>query len=98
MHHIAWATPDAQQPAWRDRVAAAGLHPTQIIDHTYFRSVYFREPDGVLFELATLGPGFTVDEPLERLGERLQLPARHERYRARLEQELTPLAAPDIAA
>jgi len=98
VHHIAWATPDAQQPAWRDRVAAAGLHPTQIIDRTYFRSVYFREPDGVLFELATLGPGFTVDEPLERLGERLQLPARYERYRARLEQELTPLAAPDIAA
>lgn len=98
VHHIAWATPGAQQARWRDRVAAAGLHPTQIIDRTYFRSVYFREPSGVLFEIATVGPGFAVDEPLEHLGERLQLPPHYEPLRARLEQELTPLAVSDLAA
>ena len=61
---------------WRERVAAAGLRPTPIIDRFWFRSIYFREPSGVLFEIATLGPGFTTDEPLEHLGESLVLPAR----------------------
>lgn len=94
VHHIAWAVPDDDQPAWRERVLEAGLYATPIIDRTYFRSVYFREPSGVLFEIATLGPGFAVDEPRESLGERLRLPARYEHLRARLEQELTPLAGP----
>ena len=98
VHHVAWVTPGVQQPSWRDRLAAGGLHPTQIIDRIYFRSVYFREPSGVLFELATPGPGFAVDEPLERLGERLQLPPRYESLRRRLEQELTPLTVPGRAA
>ena len=94
VHHIAWAVPDDDQPAWRERVLGAGLHATPIIDRTYFRSVYFREPSGVLFEIATLGPGFAVDEPLEHLGESLQLPAQYEYLRPRLEQELTPLVDP----
>ena len=94
VHHIAWAVPDADQPAWRDRLLAAGLHATPVIDRTYFRSVYFREPSGVLFEIATLGPGFAVDEPLDRLGESLQLPARYEPLRPRLERELPPLVDP----
>jgi glyoxalase family protein len=98
VHHIAWACDDEDQPAWRERVAAEYLYPTEIIDRTYFRSVYFREPSGVLFEIATLGPGFTVDEPAGRLGEALQLPPQHEQMRARLEQSLTPLSNPRSGA
>ena len=94
VHHIAWAVPDRDQPAWRQRILGSGLHATPIIDRTYFRSVYFREPSGVLFEIATLGPGFTVDEPLEHLGESLQLPEQYEHLRSRLERELTPLGGP----
>ena len=70
---------------------AAGAHPTPVIDRFWFRSVYFREPSGVLFELATMGPGFTADEPPETLGERLTLPPDYEPLRDRLEQVLTPL-------
>jgi glyoxalase family protein len=81
---------------WRQRVAQTGMHPTQVIDRFWFRSVYFREPSGVLFELATLGPGFTTDEPLETLGEHLTLPPAYEQYRAQVEQSLTPL--PDVRA
>jgi glyoxalase family protein len=80
-----------EQAAWRDRVIAAGLQPTPVIDRFYFRSVYFREPGGVLFELATMGPGFTADEPLEHLGERLSLPPAYEPLRGQLEKILTPL-------
>ena len=94
VHHIAWAVPDEDQPAWRERILGAGLQATPIIDRTYFRSVYFREPSGVLFEIATLGPGFAVDEPMEHLGESLQLPTQYEYLRPRLEQELTPLVGP----
>jgi glyoxalase family protein len=65
-----------------------------VIDRFYFRSVYFREPSGVLFEIATLGPGFTADEPLESLGESLSLPPAYEPLRERLEQVLTPLPDP----
>ena len=79
------------EEAWRERVAASGARPTPVIDRFYFRSVYFREPSGVLFELATIGPGFTADEPLETLGERLSLPPDYESLRDRLEQTLTPL-------
>ena len=94
VHHIAWAVPDDEQAGWRRRIIEGGLHATPIIDRTYFRSVYFREPSGVLFEIATLGPGFTVDEPLESLGRDLKLPARYETLRPRLEQLLTPLRDP----
>jgi glyoxalase family protein len=91
VHHVAWATRMDEQAAWRDRVIAAGLQPTPVIDRFYFRSVYFREPGGVLFELATMGPGFTADEPLEHLGERLSLPPAYEPLRGQLEKILTPL-------
>jgi len=96
VHHVAWATRMEEQEDWRARVAASGVHPTPVIDRFYFRSVYFREPSGVLFELATMGPGFAVDEDAERLGERLSLPPKYEPLRARLERQLTPL--PDPAA
>jgi glyoxalase family protein len=91
VHHVAWATPMGDQTDWRERVEQAGAHPTPVIDRYWFRSVYFREPSGVLFELATIGPGFTVDEPIETLGERLTLPPDYEPFRERLEQVLTPL-------
>jgi glyoxalase family protein len=80
-----------EHPAWRHRVAEAGARPTPVIDRFYFRSIYFLEPSGVLFEIATAGPGFTADEPLETLGERLSLPPAFEPLRDRLEQILTPL-------
>ena len=95
VHHIAWSSrDDAEQEAWRERVAGAGARPTPIIDRKYFHSVYFREPSGVLFELATRGPGFDVDEPADRLGESLQLPERYEPMREELERTLTPLRNP----
>src|SRR5207245_50590 len=64
VHHVAWASPMDDHPAWRERVVQGGGRPTPIIDRFYFRSIYFREPSGVLFEIATLGPGFATDEPL----------------------------------
>jgi glyoxalase family protein len=97
VHHVAWASPMNEHEAWRERVAEAGVRPTPIIDRFYFRSIYFREPSGVLFEIATLGPGFTADEPLETLGERLALPPNFEPLRDRLEHELTPLPDPRAA-
>jgi glyoxalase family protein len=75
-------------------VLEAGARPTPVIDRFYFRSIYFREPSGVLFEIATIGPGFTADEPLESLGERLSLPPDFEHLRERLEPVLTPLPNP----
>jgi glyoxalase family protein len=96
VHHVAWASPLDDEAAWQQRVAESGAHPTPIIDRFYFRSVYFREPSGVLFEIATIGPGFTADEPLETLGEKLSLPPNYEHLRDRLEGVLTPL--PDIRA
>jgi glyoxalase family protein len=97
VHHVAWSSPTDEHEAWRQRVAQAGARPTPVIDRFYFRSVYFREPSGVLFELATLGPGFTADEPLETLGEALSLPPAYEPLRERLEQVLTPIPAPRAA-
>ena len=82
---------------WRDRVVDAGARPTPVIDRYWFKSVYFREPSGVLFEIATLGPGFAVDEDPEHLGERLVLPPRFEALRDRLEQTLTPIRVPTAA-
>jgi len=97
VHHVAWASPTDDHEAWQERVAEAGASPTPIIDRYYFRSIYFREPSGVLFEIATIGPGFTADEPLEHLGERLSLPPAYEQLRGRLEPVLTPLPDPRAA-
>jgi glyoxalase family protein len=94
VHHVAWASPLDEHEAWRQRVAQAGARPTPVIDRFYFRSIYFREPSGVLFEIATIGPGFTADEPLETLGEALSLPPAYEPLRERLEHVLTPLPDP----
>jgi glyoxalase family protein len=91
VHHIAWSVGMDEQDTWRQRVIDAGARPTPVIDRFWFRSVYFREPSGVLFELATRGPGFTADESLETLGEALTLPPDYEHLRDRLEQVLTPL-------
>ncbi len=94
VHHIAFASAMEDHEAWRERILAAGAHPTPVIDRFYFRSVYFREPSGVLFELATMGPGFAADEDREHLGERLSLPPDFEPLRDRLEQTLTALPNP----
>ena len=98
VHHVAWASTMDDHPAWRECVAQAGARPTEIIDRFYFRSIYFREPSGVLFEIATIGPGFTADEPLEHLGESLSLPPAFEPLRERLEPVLTPLPSPRALA
>ncbi|HXF00018.1 MAG TPA: VOC family protein [Solirubrobacterales bacterium] len=94
VHHVAWASSIEDHEAWRDRVVAAGMRPTPVIDRFYFRSVYFREPSGVLFEIATLGPGFTVDEPLESLGEKLSLPPFIEAMRDEIEATVRPITNP----
>ena len=92
VHHIAWSVYRAEQEQWRERVVEAGLHPTPVIDRFYFESVYFREPGGILYELATSdGAGFAADEPLLTLGEKLSLPPRFEPLREELESRLTPL-------
>ena len=91
VHHVAWASTMDDHEHWQQRVAAAGLRPTPIIDRFWFRSIYFREPSGVLFEIATLGPGFGVDEDAEHLGETLVLPPDFEHLREKLEPVLTPL-------
>jgi glyoxalase family protein len=98
VHHIAWASQMDEHEAWRDRVIAAGGHPTPVIDRFYFRSIYFREPSGVLFEIATLGPGFTVDEPLESLGQKLSLPPDYEHLREQVEPVLRPINNPRVTA
>jgi glyoxalase family protein len=94
VHHVAWASQMDDHEAWRDRAIEAGARPTPVIDRFYFKSIYFREPSGVLFEIATIGPGFATDEPLEHLGERLSLPPNYEHLRDQLEPILTPLPDP----
>ena len=94
VHHVAWATTMEDHEAWQQRVAEAGYRPTPVIDRFYFKSVYFREPNGILFELATLGPGFATDEDPEHLGERLSLPPDFEHLREQIEPRLTPLPNP----
>ncbi len=84
--------------SWKHRVADAGMHVTPVIDRDYFLSIYFRQPQGVLFEIATTSPGFAVDEDPEHLGEELRLPAQHEHLRPQLERYLTPLTNPRTAA
>jgi glyoxalase family protein len=89
VHHVAWRTgDDEQQKAWREEIVRKGFHVTPIIDRKYFHSIYFREPGGVLFEIATDNPGFTVDESKEELGTRLVLPAWLEPGRERIEKSL----------
>jgi glyoxalase family protein len=98
VHHIAWASKIEEHEAWREKVIPGGGHPTPVIDRFYFRSIYFREPSGVLFEIATLGPGFTVDEPLEHLGEKLSLPPDYEHLREQVEPQLKPISNPRVPA
>jgi catechol 2,3-dioxygenase-like lactoylglutathione lyase family enzyme len=94
VHHVAFRTPDdEEQAAWRERIAEAGLGVTHLIDRYYFRSIYFREPGGVLFEIATDGPGFATDEDAEHLGEKLSLPPFLEERREEIEARLTPIPA-----
>jgi glyoxalase family protein len=94
VHHIAWASTLDEHERWRERAISGGARPTPVIDRFYFKSIYFREPSGVLFEIATLGPGFTVDEPLESLGEKLSLPPDFEHMRAEVEPNLRPVVNP----
>jgi glyoxalase family protein len=94
VHHVAWACPPEEHAEWRRRVLDGGGNVTPIIDRFYFKSIYFREPSGVLFEIATLGPGFDVDEPRETLGEALSLPPNFKHLREQLEKALTPLPNP----
>jgi len=95
VHHVAWrARDDAEQKAWRESLIDAGRNVTPVIDRWYFKSIYFREPGGVLFEIATDSPGFTVDEKPEQLGSRLSLPPWFQVRRDRLEETLTPFVVP----
>ena len=94
VHHVAWASTIEEHEAWRAVAMKGGAHATPVIDRFYFRSIYFREPSGVLFEIATLGPGFTVDEPLESLGEKLSLPPDFEHLRDQVEPHLRPIHNP----
>jgi glyoxalase family protein len=94
VHHVAWGTTVADHPLWAERLDEAGVQNTGVIDRHYFHSIYFREPSGVLFEIADDGPGFTVDSPVEELGRRIILPPRLEPHREQLEDVLTPLPDP----
>ncbi|TQQ79565.1 ring-cleaving dioxygenase [Halonotius roseus] len=95
VHHVAFQTPsDEDQMAMRKAVSAQGVRPTQQINRHWFRSVYFREPNGILFELATSGPGYTSDEPLDELGEKLILPGEFEDQREQIESGLSDVTIP----
>jgi glyoxalase family protein len=92
VHHIAFRCADEkEQLKWRKQIEELGLHVTPVIDRFYFHSIYFREPSGILFEIATEGPGFTVDEPAAHLGETLKLPPQYEQHRAEIERVLPPI-------
>jgi glyoxalase family protein len=96
IHHVAWRVPDEKtELEVRSRIAVARRRPTEVIDRFWFKSVYFLEPGGVLFELATDGPGFAVDEDAATLGEKLVLPPWLEPHRAEIESALPPLHAPE---
>ncbi len=94
VHHVAFAAQPAEIERWREDIQQGGMRPTSVIERFYFRSVYFREPSGVLFEIATIGPGFAVDEDPAHLGEKLSLPPDFEELRDRLDDVLTPLPYP----
>ena len=92
VHHIAFATPDAQtQEEIRIKISQRMLNPTPVLDRQYFTSVYFREPGGVLFEIATSGPGFSIDEEPQHLGENLKLPLKYESFRTEIEKAVAPV-------
>jgi glyoxalase family protein len=92
VHHIAFrARTDREQLAWQAHLRQAGINVTEVRDRNYFKSIYFHEPGGVLFEIATDSPGFTVDEPLESLGSSLMLPVQYEPIREEIEAGLAPL-------
>ena len=95
VHHIAFrAKDDAEQRAWREQLVGMGFNVSPIMDRTYFHSIYFREPGGILFEIATDSPGFTADEALEELGHNLRLPPWMESARAQIEGMLAPITLP----
>jgi glyoxalase family protein len=94
VHHVAWGTNVAEHPQWQERFEASGVQTSGIIDRTYFKSIYFREPSGVLFEIADDAPGFTIDAPLEELGRKIILPPQLESRRPQIEARLTPLPDP----
>ena len=95
VHHVAWrADGNAHQLAWREALVKVGRNVTPVIDRYYFKSIYFREPGGVLYEIATDGPGFTVDEPVDQLGSSLQLPPQYEERRENLKFNLPPIEVP----
>jgi glyoxalase family protein len=96
VHHIAWASRDEDHLAWQRRVREAGPIVTEVLDRQYFKSIYFREPRGILFEIATLSPGFAVDEDPDHLGEELELPEMHEQLRPQLVRRLTPIVNPRV--
>jgi glyoxalase family protein len=98
VHHVAWRTPDAAtQVAWRETLMKAGRNVTPVIDRWYFKSIYFREPGGVLYEIATDGPGFTVDETPAKLGTTLSLPPWFQVRQERLDEILPPVVVPTTA-
>ncbi|MBJ7472051.1 MAG: VOC family protein [Solirubrobacteraceae bacterium] len=94
VHHIAWHSSDEDHEGWRERVHGAGLYVTDVIDRDYFHAIYFRQPQGILFEIATTSPGFAVDEDPAHLGEGLRLPKQHEHLREELERTLPPVVNP----
>jgi len=95
VHHVAFRTPgDHEQAIWRERALALHLNTSPVMERDYFRSIYFREPSGVLFEIATDGPGMAIDEPVEALGQSLRLPAMYEPNREQIERRLPPLVLP----
>jgi glyoxalase family protein len=95
VHHVAFRTPDDEgQSYWLETAQSFGLHSSPVMERDYFRSIYFREPNGVLFEIATDGPGFTIDESEETLGTALKLPARYEPFRSEIERRLPPIDLP----
>jgi glyoxalase family protein len=96
VHHVAFGTTDADLPSWIQTVADAGIPSSGYVDRHYFHSLYFREPSGVLYELATVEPGFTVDGPVEELGTRLILPPFLESRREQIAAGLTPLPDPRV--
>ena len=95
VHHVAWRTPtDADQAGWLEKLRPLGFNASPVMDRKYFHSIYFREPGGVLFEIATDPPGFTVDEPAETMGQTLMLPPWLEPLRGRLTQALPAIKVP----
>ena len=92
VHHIAFRTPsDDEQVKWREKLIDLGFEVSPVMDREYFHSIYFREPGGILFEIATEGPGFSIDEAVEHLGESLKLPVEFDVHRSEIEQMLPPI-------